>query len=326
MTLVRSTIGCTRKQKACVSGLGLRKVSHSKDLQNTPSIRGMIRKVSHLVRVEAVRSGAALSDLALKHAVPIYIADHSKKPSDPRAGSITGKGLINGGNATGTLVEMGERRFCVTNKHVLDSYRERKIEEPNVTFQIGSFQPNLDTDVVSVSSVYDLAVIDLSTVPLERIVIPSDVSVSFGQIDRSVVTNISAGNFILFGGFPGVLRDVSGSRSVRFNTLASGGSEVHDAREHEIVCLLELDKCHIEAADGIPLDPTDLAGLSGAPIVAESPGNGGDARFSIAGFIFEIYDSSGAVYARPATLISDDGIIEGESTKSTTNITDNVVG
>ena len=52
VTLVRSTIDRQAKQKATVKGLGLRKLNHSVVLEDTDSIRGMIRKVQHLVTVE----------------------------------------------------------------------------------------------------------------------------------------------------------------------------------------------------------------------------------------------------------------------------------
>ncbi len=49
--LKKSTIGCTDRQKACVRGLGLRKTGTSKELENTPAVRGMIKKVIHLLEV-----------------------------------------------------------------------------------------------------------------------------------------------------------------------------------------------------------------------------------------------------------------------------------
>ncbi|MBU2712140.1 50S ribosomal protein L30 [Zooshikella harenae] len=52
VTLVRSTSGHLASHKACVSGLGLRRIGHTVDVEDTPSVRGMINKVSYLVRVE----------------------------------------------------------------------------------------------------------------------------------------------------------------------------------------------------------------------------------------------------------------------------------
>ena len=54
VTLVRSTIGRLESHKACVRGLGLRRIRQSRDLENTPEVQGMIRKVSYMVDVEEI--------------------------------------------------------------------------------------------------------------------------------------------------------------------------------------------------------------------------------------------------------------------------------
>ncbi len=54
VTLKKSVIGSNTKQRATVAGLGLRKINQTRLLQNTPAIRGMIKKVLHLVEVEEV--------------------------------------------------------------------------------------------------------------------------------------------------------------------------------------------------------------------------------------------------------------------------------
>jgi large subunit ribosomal protein L30 len=48
---IGSLIGCTDGQRACVRGLGLRKLNQVVERQDTPMVRGMIRKVPHLVAV-----------------------------------------------------------------------------------------------------------------------------------------------------------------------------------------------------------------------------------------------------------------------------------
>ncbi len=50
--LVKSTIGRKQDQIATVKALGLRKIRHVVEHNDTPQIRGMINKVSHLVEVE----------------------------------------------------------------------------------------------------------------------------------------------------------------------------------------------------------------------------------------------------------------------------------
>ena len=53
VTQVKSGIGRPEKQRRTLEGLGLGKLHKSVVLADTPAIRGMIRKVSHLVTVEA---------------------------------------------------------------------------------------------------------------------------------------------------------------------------------------------------------------------------------------------------------------------------------
>ena len=56
VTLVKSTIGYDKRQAAVVRGLGLSRLGHCVELLDAPSIRGMVHKVRHLVRVEEVGS------------------------------------------------------------------------------------------------------------------------------------------------------------------------------------------------------------------------------------------------------------------------------
>ena len=52
VTQIGSPIGRPKDQRETLKGLGLNKMHRSRELENTPSVRGMINKVSHLVRVE----------------------------------------------------------------------------------------------------------------------------------------------------------------------------------------------------------------------------------------------------------------------------------
>ncbi len=52
VTLVKSTISCTEKQKATVEALGLKKVGSSNVVPDNDCAKGMIKVVSHLVKVE----------------------------------------------------------------------------------------------------------------------------------------------------------------------------------------------------------------------------------------------------------------------------------
>ena len=52
VTQIKSTNGRLKGHRACVAGLGLRRIGHTVEVEDTPSVRGMINKVNYLVRVE----------------------------------------------------------------------------------------------------------------------------------------------------------------------------------------------------------------------------------------------------------------------------------
>ena len=52
VTQVKSAIGHSEAQRATLIGLGLNKMNKTSELEDTPSVRGMIKKVAHLVKVE----------------------------------------------------------------------------------------------------------------------------------------------------------------------------------------------------------------------------------------------------------------------------------
>ena len=52
ITQVKSKIGSSKQQKACLESLGIRRINHSVERENNPVTMGMVDKVKHLVRVE----------------------------------------------------------------------------------------------------------------------------------------------------------------------------------------------------------------------------------------------------------------------------------
>jgi large subunit ribosomal protein L30 len=52
VTWVKSAIGSNRRQRATLRGLGLRRLQQTVEVADQPAIRGMIRRVLHLLRVE----------------------------------------------------------------------------------------------------------------------------------------------------------------------------------------------------------------------------------------------------------------------------------
>ena len=54
ITQTVSRIGSTKRQKATLDALGLKKLNRTVEHDNTPQVQGMVRKVRHLVKIEEV--------------------------------------------------------------------------------------------------------------------------------------------------------------------------------------------------------------------------------------------------------------------------------
>ena len=52
ITQLKSAIGRLKEHKACLRGLGLRRIRHAVEVEDTPSVRGMVNKISYMVKVE----------------------------------------------------------------------------------------------------------------------------------------------------------------------------------------------------------------------------------------------------------------------------------
>ena len=52
VTQIKSAIGYDKRQRNHLKGLGIRRMHHSVEVEDTPSVRGMINKIPHLLKVE----------------------------------------------------------------------------------------------------------------------------------------------------------------------------------------------------------------------------------------------------------------------------------
>ncbi|MBC08706.1 MAG: 50S ribosomal protein L30 [Gammaproteobacteria bacterium] len=52
ITQLKSSIGRLKDHKACLRGLGLRRINHVVEVEDTPSVRGMVNKISYMIKVE----------------------------------------------------------------------------------------------------------------------------------------------------------------------------------------------------------------------------------------------------------------------------------
>jgi large subunit ribosomal protein L30 len=54
VTQIRSQIGSTKRQKRTLSALGIKRINNPVEVEDSPQIKGMIKKVEHLIKVEEI--------------------------------------------------------------------------------------------------------------------------------------------------------------------------------------------------------------------------------------------------------------------------------
>ena len=72
-------------------------------------------------------------------------------------------GKIN--NGTITLIKHRGKRYGITNAHVISAYRDRRLKEPNLTFNIGSSEIKVEESIIDINKELDLCTIALESYP-----------------------------------------------------------------------------------------------------------------------------------------------------------------
>jgi len=202
-------------------------------------------------------------------------------------------------NGTATLLRLDGRPLAVTCAHVVRNFRERPpASEPG--FWIGSLQIDPLERLLSHNSDLDLAVLDLTGLDLSAIS-DHEIGSSFVVPFEWPSQRVKVGDFICFGGFPGVWREHRHNDEVVFQSFSVGASEVTAVGEDYMVC--QLDREYWVGSRGKRgLDLHEFGGMSGGPALIWR-----GLRADLAGFIYEYSDTLDLLYIRSAHVLALDG-------------------
>ncbi|MDP4553576.1 trypsin-like peptidase domain-containing protein [Alkalihalobacillus macyae] len=165
---------------------------------------------------------------------------------------------------TGVLLNLNEK-FVVTNKHVIDAYRNKKKKGEEAIFQVGAAVINLEDAIIDENETLDLATIRVS---LEQLKTISETSYKefFNPIDWPAKTKISNGDVITIIGFPKVYRQTVSPTSSQFNS-ATATLPVMDANDKPLYVEIDLEKTEQIFGDDDPDKLLEsLGGLSGGGV------------------------------------------------------------
>lgn len=207
-------------------------------------------------------------------------------------------------NGTVTLLRLDERPLGVTCSHVLEGFRsKRSSDEPG--FWIGNIQVDPMERLISEDRSLDLAVLDLSGLDVSEINEGDEIATSFIEPPRWPPQLPKAGEFVAFGGYPGVWRDHPQPDEVVFNSFSLGASEVTAAGHSYVACHFNREYW-VSSRGTHGFDLRELGGMSGGPAFIW---RGLHAEFF--GTIYEYSAALDLLYIRSAAVITEDGSIFG---------------
>ncbi|GAA6153819.1 hypothetical protein [Pseudoteredinibacter isoporae] len=213
-------------------------------------------------------------------------------------------------NGTVTLIKFRGERFGLTCFHVINEYRKRVEEEGDVSLYIGNILVELDEIWFDENEGYDLCTLYLEPYAEEKFGAYGEVPTHFFELEEFTNEGVEIGNFVLWGGYPGVWRERPSSDNVIFDTISSGSTLIDDAAADIITCRLEVDKCLITIQNGRDMTG-DLGGISGGPLFLHKISSAGISSFSLVGIIYQYSPNVDVLLSRPVTLIRDNLWLNG---------------
>ena len=254
-------------------------------------------KVKKAKEISAGHLGKEMAKFPLRFAKAVFFGDRPAKHKQQ-----------NVNHGTVTFLELNDRPIALTCSHVLDAYRKIH-SNPDVIFQIGNLEFNPLERIIdeSASSELDIVTIDLQGLNHKELMSPEGIGSSLFKPVHWPPNNVQQGEFVAFGGFPGVWRKNISWNEMIFDSWSSGATQVSSVREKYFVCQFErgywVQSFNVHGYDG--LDLHKLGGLSGGPVFIHR-----NIYWEFVGMIYEFSENFDLMYIRPANLVLEDGIID----------------
>ena len=245
--------------------------------------------------------GNELSRFPLHHAIPLSIIRIDKRGQT--------KSINNG---TLSLIQCGIRKFGLTNYHVYSEFLKGH-EEFSTRIYLGSEDFTGRIQLISMSEAHDLVSLDLSDISEADLSSEGDIPTSFFRITSFSEAEVKEGDWLTLGGYPGEFREQDGHREFSYFSFSYGGAEVNFSDTHRIYTEFDIGSCMksgVKSDGEIP----DLGGLSGCPAFVPRTSEAGFLFYQFAGVFYEFGDLFQVAKLKPASLISDQGVIADEVT------------
>ena len=214
-------------------------------------------------------------------------------------------------SGTVTLIELGERRVAVTCHHVIETFRQRRADDPRLVIQVGNYNFDPEDHILDESADLDLAVLDFTNVPTVHLTPGPWLGTTFHQPHEWPPLPVKTGDYVSIGGYPGALREQRDTGEFDFHSLPLVGVPIRAAAADRMVIQLERE-FWVENYEKRPSDLfgfQDFGGMSGGPVVVERKRSSGIIGFDVVGVIYECSPELDLILVRPLSLVREDGTI-----------------
>jgi hypothetical protein len=216
-------------------------------------------------------------------------------------------------NGTLSLLELDHRHIGITCFHVLEKYRKKREQVPMLDIFLGLLELDPLSRIIDQDSSLDLVTLDLSGVDLKQVSDHPPIGSTFFCPADWPCSEVKEGDFVAFGGFPGLLRVPLNFRDIEFRSFSHGACRVVSVHEDHLVCQFEREDwlCpdNLGSHNALPeVGQLDLGGLSGGPVFILR-----QLHWEFVGIIYEYSTEYELLRIRPSNLISSDGRINRDS-------------
>ncbi len=242
-------------------------------------------------KLVASPAGIEFEKYPLKFAIPAYFG------ARPQPGAPVS---VNSGSAS--LLRLDGQPFALTCWHVLEGYRQRLAEGPCI-FQLGDCELEPLAQLNAQDKGLDYALIEVTDAQINEIAQPGGPfdGTFFCEPAQWPPREVSDGDSVAFGGFPGELRQAVSFDKLCFGSYSSGASRVTSAHDDYLVCQFEPEHW---VSHGLEPEPNTIRGMSGGPVFAIRHSDAGLMTYDFVGHITEFHEDFRLLYVRLARALS----------------------